>query len=87
MWPFIALTARTEGLKSDVPAFAGLELRDDRLRHTQFLCEVLGDNPLAFPQGDEPLFNTHRLKFRLDGGGELRVVLRAPARSSLRCCW
>jgi hypothetical protein len=44
---------------------------------TLLLLPLALRQPAGVSQGDELLFNVHRLPFRLDSGGEIRVVFRA----------
>src|SRR5205085_244667 len=65
-------------LQPDVSALTRFKLGNDRLPHAQFRGELTLRQSAGIAQGHKFLFNVHRLQFRLDGGGEIRVVFRAP---------
>jgi hypothetical protein len=66
-----------QSVKPDVSGLASFKLGNDRLLHAQFCGELALRQAAGVSQGDELLFNAHRLQFRLDGGREIRVVLGA----------
>jgi hypothetical protein len=64
-------------LEPDVTALSSLELGDHGLLDAESRGELTLRQPAGVAQGNELLFDLHRLKFRLDRGGELRVILGA----------
>jgi hypothetical protein len=63
-------------LQPDVTRLASLKPGDHGLLDTEFRCELALRQSARMSQGDELLFNAHRLQLRLDGSGKIRVVFR-----------